>query len=792
MTLESLLRKLIASISRGSDKDESAFEDVPSQYQQTWTEAKKLVNDVNEISQYHPSQLSADDWREATKQLEKFIEEETCSQPGTTENQSTYPISRDLITTTEQKEGISKFSESGSIKNKSGSDSEDIPNKPNVPSRYREVWTEAEKLVDDVYEISQYHPSQLSAGDWMEAVEELEGFIDKASTKAIQNQSIINSRLSEVIKDAGNEEGTRRYQSISNTDEWLNIWARWHSLSSPPTVKPEDQSMTVLTGIGESTAAVLKQSGYTTLREISNVPEDELLQVEGIGEQRAKSIPRQVVYRPVEEIPGIGETIRERLNSICVMTAADLTALSIEDLTDVEGIGPKRAETLQNRAGIWLPSFNEPPDPIRSRFSPPYDSLKEANENLDEFEKALRKYDQLSVIVESLTNSPLKTPDQQILVDVLFDKEAGRADKTESEKGPTWTDVLTELRSFAEGYEQPSLHESIRKRFDIEALPTVKIDVKNVLDEDNPSTAIGQIQAAEKILNEQARFAALADMGSGVVDMAQASPIDNTDALAETITIQLTQAYEQLVAPEEIECLELLEKSLDTSEQTIDLAESYPNYPFEEAIADLTEVDDILSASRERLNTHRDILSVSNDALSMLETVDYDHPAIDQINWQESIKEALKNQYPTILNPIEEQLSRIEDGLWEMQDLSAFDWREFESLIGDLYRDEEYEVTVTQSGADMGVDVWAKNNDTQIAIQVKHFQAGDTVGREPLQKLASTLSKGDADQAVVVTSSDFAGTAKRYADDFGPDLRLIGQEELLRRLSESTIPPSNQ
>jgi len=74
-------------------------------------------------------------------------------------------------------------------------------------------------------------------------------------------------------------------------------------------------------------------------------------------------------------------------------------------------------------------------------------------------------------------------------------------------------------------------------------------------------------------------------------------------------------------------------------------------------------------------------------------------------------------------------------------------------------------------------------------FQAKQNRTGQPVGREPLQKLVSTLAKGDADEAVVVTSSDFADTATRYAHDFGPELTLVNADELLKRLNESTLPP---
>lgn len=176
------------------------------------------------------------------------------------------------------------------------------------------------------------------------------------------------------------------------------------------------------------------------------------------------------------------------------------------------------------------------------------------------------------------------------------------------------------------------------------------------------------------------------------------------------------------------------------------------------------------------------------DILKFLSEADPDHPSIEADSWYEAVATALEEQYPEVLKPIQAQIQRMSDTLWESEDLFKYDWSAFEDLIGILYRKQGYAVEVTQDVADMGVDVWARKEDERVAIQVKHFQEGNTVGRETLQKIGSTLAKGDADQAVVVTSSAFADTAEQYARDF-PDLKLIDHDELIRRLSEAGIPP---
>jgi HJR/Mrr/RecB family endonuclease len=140
------------------------------------------------------------------------------------------------------------------------------------------------------------------------------------------------------------------------------------------------------------------------------------------------------------------------------------------------------------------------------------------------------------------------------------------------------------------------------------------------------------------------------------------------------------------------------------------------------------------------------------------------------------------------LEPIVAQIERLGDALWQREHLYDVTWEEFEHLVGELYRIRGYDVEVTQRTDDLGIDVWAERDGERTAIQVKQFSEGNTVGRETLQKLLSTIARGEADNVVVITSGEFAHTAKQYAKDT-TGMQLIDGEELLELLSESEIPP---
>lgn len=176
---------------------------------------------------------------------------------------------------------------------------------------------------------------------------------------------------------------------------------------------------------------------------------------------------------------------------------------------------------------------------------------------------------------------------------------------------------------------------------------------------------------------------------------------------------------------------------------------------------------------------------------TFMNDVNLSHSSIDAEHWKESLEMAVEEQYVSVLSPIVDQVEKMESGMWELDDLQQISWQEFETLIGTLYESFGYETEVTSDTADMGVDVWATNADERVAIQAKRYQEGNTVGRETLQKLASTLARGDADRVIVVTTSTFARTAKEYSDSFGSEIKLINGEELRDQLNNSDIPPIN-
>lgn len=232
---------------------------------------------------------------------------------------------------------------------------------------------------------------------------------------------------------------------------------------------------------------------------------------------------------------------------------------------------------------------------------------------------------------------------------------------------------------------------------------------------------------------------------------------------------------------------ELYQDVLDLLAESEELENNHPTYPWELIKNAIDE--NLPGLSENQIQKYSRILSESRLILEFLDDVTESHPSIDAEGWRDAIHTALSDEYPDILKPITSQIERLGKGMWKEEQLHNMSWQEFEQLIGSLYSSQGYSVTVTQDTADKGVDVWMEKDGERTAVQVKQFSEANKVGRQTLQKLVSTIAKGDADKSLVVTSGEFTRTAVQYAEDFGPGLKLIDGEELIQLLSESDVPP---
>lgn len=91
--------------------------------------------------------------------------------------------------------------------------------------------------------------------------------------------------------------------------------------------------------------------------------------------------------------------------------------------------------------------------------------------------------------------------------------------------------------------------------------------------------------------------------------------------------------------------------------------------------------------------------------------------------------------------------------------------REFEKFISTLFKKMGYDVELTPTTGDYGVDVVAKKDGNTVAIQVKKYEQGNLIGTQVVQQTLGAMWKVKADQSIIVTTSGFTVYAKEQAKE---------------------------
>ena len=71
---------------------------------------------------------------------------------------------------------------------------------------------------------------------------------------------------------------------------------------------------------------------------------------------------------------------------------------------------------------------------------------------------------------------------------------------------------------------------------------------------------------------------------------------------------------------------------------------------------------------------------------------------------------------------------------WSMSDLRSLTWRQFESFVGELFKEQGYFVMETPEGPDNGVDLVLRKDGEKTYVQCKHSKAS-SVGGDELSKV---------------------------------------------------------
>ncbi len=118
-------------------------------------------------------------------------------------------------------------------------------------------------------------------------------------------------------------------------------------------------------------------------------------------------------------------------------------------------------------------------------------------------------------------------------------------------------------------------------------------------------------------------------------------------------------------------------------------------------------------------------------------------------------------------------------GLDSIKNLS---WKQFEELIGEIFRRQGYLVLENPSeGADGGVDLRLRKNGVLTLVQCKHWKS-KSVGVKIVRELYGVMVAAEATRCITVTFGNFTQEAKNFVK--GKPVDLIAGNQLVKLISE--------
>jgi restriction system protein len=120
-----------------------------------------------------------------------------------------------------------------------------------------------------------------------------------------------------------------------------------------------------------------------------------------------------------------------------------------------------------------------------------------------------------------------------------------------------------------------------------------------------------------------------------------------------------------------------------------------------------------------------------------------------------------------------------------LESIRAFSWRQFETLVGEIYRRRGFAVIETPDGPDGGVDLVARKDGEKHLIQCKHWKA-QKVSVQVVRELLGVLYRTGAAGGIIVTTGEFTQAARREAA--GQALELVNGSDLLKLLPGIDLP----
>lgn len=126
------------------------------------------------------------------------------------------------------------------------------------------------------------------------------------------------------------------------------------------------------------------------------------------------------------------------------------------------------------------------------------------------------------------------------------------------------------------------------------------------------------------------------------------------------------------------------------------------------------------------------------------------------------------------------KILKNQTGLDSIKNLS---WRQFEKLVGEVFRRQGYLVLGNPSvGDDGGIDLRLRKNGQITFVQCKHWKS-KSVGVRVVRELYGVMTAAKANHGILATFGHFTQEAKSFAK--GKPIRLITGNQLVKLISKA-------
>jgi len=234
-------------------------------------------------------------------------------------------------------------------------------------------------------------------------------------------------------------------------------------------VGAQKDELTDIDGVGEKLSKRMQRNGFRNIRDVADEPTQNLSQLDGVGPSRAEEIKNAAAtanrpdFEELEDLDGVGDTTARKLRDAGIRDPHELRGKRQTSLAAIDGIGPKRAARIRADVEYEAPAGATETgfDPETERGSTVFRETRETS--LAPFNDTIKTPEEDDGVKPVAGNVGVRGPDRQEAIAEHAERteEARQAD--ESFNAPVMLDEETWARNKNE-YDYPGVDTIPRSR----------------------------------------------------------------------------------------------------------------------------------------------------------------------------------------------------------------------------------------------------------------------------------------------------------------------------------------